>query len=78
MQKSLTMDRLKDLHGSLSTCPSDNVFADDPKALRVDLMNHQKHALAWLMWRESQKPSGGILGKIILFLKYKNMSLYFF
>lgn len=24
-------------------------------------MDHQKHALAWMFWREKQKPRGGIL-----------------
>lgn len=24
-------------------------------------MDHQKHALAWMNWREKQKPRGGIL-----------------
>lgn len=68
IQKSLTMDRLKDLHGSLATCPADDVLADNPKNLRIELMPHQRHALAWLTWRENQKPSGGILG--IMSLKY--------
>jgi transcription termination factor 2 len=35
----------------------------------VELMQHQKHALAWLMWRESHKPNGGILGKLFNPLK---------
>ncbi|KAM7363018.1 transcription termination factor lodestar [Cochliomyia hominivorax] len=60
-QKALTVDRLKDLHGSLESCPAENVLADDPKGLKVNLMDHQKHALAWMHWREKQKPRGGIL-----------------
>ncbi|XP_075145312.1 transcription termination factor 2-like [Haematobia irritans] len=60
-QKILTVERLKDLHGSLETCPDENVRADDPKGLKVSLMDHQKHALAWMFWRERQKPRGGIL-----------------
>lgn len=31
--------------------------------LQVPLLPHQKHALAWLLWRENQNPQGGILGK---------------
>ncbi|XP_017778365.1 PREDICTED: transcription termination factor 2 [Nicrophorus vespilloides] len=60
-QKALTMDRLKQLHGSLKNCPSEDNFEEDPRGLLVELMPHQKHALGWLMWRERQKPSGGIL-----------------
>ncbi|XP_073824210.1 transcription termination factor lodestar [Musca autumnalis] len=60
-QKVLTIERLKDLHGSLESCPAENVLAEDPKGLKVTLMDHQKHALAWMFWREKQKPRGGIL-----------------
>ncbi|XP_023179025.2 transcription termination factor 2 [Drosophila hydei] len=59
--KALTIDSLKDLHGSLKGCPADNVLADDPKGLKVKLMDHQRHALAWMFWRETQRPRGGIL-----------------
>ncbi|KAM8703614.1 hypothetical protein ACLKA7_008266 [Drosophila subpalustris] len=60
-QKALTVDSLKDLHGSLKDCPAENVLADDPSGLKVQLMDHQKHALAWMAWREQQRPRGGIL-----------------
>ncbi|XP_055855562.1 transcription termination factor 2 [Episyrphus balteatus] len=60
-QKVLTMERLKDIHGSLETRPGDDVLADDPKGLKISLMDHQKHALAWMNWREQQRPRGGIL-----------------
>lgn len=30
---------------------------------KVTLLPHQRKALAWLLWRETQKPCGGILGK---------------
>lgn len=30
---------------------------------QVTLLPHQRRALAWLLWRETQKPCGGILGK---------------
>nr|CAI5836945.1 unnamed protein product [Callosobruchus analis] len=60
-QKALTIDSLNHLHGSLKTCPTENDLAEDPKGLKVDLMLHQRRALTWLMWREGQKPSGGIL-----------------
>jgi hypothetical protein len=35
----------------------------------VKLMPHQKRALAWLLWRESYQPHGGILGKFFNPLK---------
>ncbi|KAG5871687.1 hypothetical protein JTB14_033395 [Gonioctena quinquepunctata] len=60
-QKAVTMDRLQQLHGSLKTCPTENDLAEDPKGLRVELMLHQRRALAWMIWREEQEPSGGIL-----------------
>lgn len=61
-QKGVMLETLEVLHNSLTTRPTEEVFAEDPKGLKVELMPHQKHALAWLMWRETQKPSGGILG----------------
>jgi len=61
-QQTMTLDVLNSLHKSLGTCPSSDILADDPQKLKVQLMPHQKHAIAWLMWRESQKPHGGILG----------------
>lgn len=36
-------------------------MAEDPAGLKISLLPHQKQALAWLLWRESQKPQGGIL-----------------
>ena len=61
-QQTLTQQRLQQLHGSLTTCPTENDKAEDPPGLRISLMPHQQHALAWLQWREKQKPKGGILG----------------
>ncbi|KAF7278216.1 hypothetical protein GWI33_008710 [Rhynchophorus ferrugineus] len=60
-QKAITLDRLQQLHGALETCPKENDHAEDPKGLKVELMPHQKRALAWLTFREKAKPSGGIL-----------------
>ena len=48
----------------LETRPSDETEDSDPKGLKVTLMPHQRHALAWLGWREKQTPPGGILGNI--------------
>lgn len=60
-ERALTMELLSELHSSLKTCPDENTFAEDPKGLKVELMPHQKRALAWLLFRETQKPAGGIL-----------------
>ncbi|KAE9527327.1 hypothetical protein AGLY_013025 [Aphis glycines] len=60
-QQTMTLDVLEVLHKSLDTCPSSGVLMEDPEGLVVSLMPHQKHAIAWLIWRESQKPRGGIL-----------------
>lgn len=60
-QKVLTVELLTQLQSSLKTCPDENTFAEDPKGLKVELMPHQKRALAWLVFRETQKPAGGIL-----------------
>lgn len=62
-QKAVTLDRLHQLHGSMKTSPKETDVVEDPKGLKVQLMLHQKQALAWLMWREQQNCSGGILGK---------------
>ena len=51
------------MHSSLSNCPTEDTLADDPDGLRVELMRHQRRALAWMQWRETQTPSAGILGK---------------
>ena len=46
----------------LETCPKDTAELEDPAGLLVPLMTHQRQALTWLVWRERQSPSGGILG----------------
>lgn len=64
IQKAVTLEKLKELHGSLENRPEEAVLADDPDGLapNISLKRHQKHALAWLKWRESNtEPSGGIL-----------------
>lgn len=60
-QKTLTLNRLQQIHGSMKSRPADNDEAKDPEGLKIPLMPHQRRALKWLMWREKQRPSGGIL-----------------
>ncbi|RXM33922.1 Transcription termination factor 2 [Acipenser ruthenus] len=62
--RNATADAIDHLHKSLESCPTAETEAEDPKGLKVTLLPHQKQALAWLLWRETQKPCGGILGNI--------------
>ncbi|KAM9686889.1 transcription termination factor 2 isoform 3-T3 [Trichechus inunguis] len=57
----ITSEAIDELHRSLASCPGEAAVAEDPLGLKVPLLLHQKQALAWLLWRESQKPQGGIL-----------------
>ncbi|XP_067849047.1 transcription termination factor 2 isoform X2 [Heptranchias perlo] len=59
--KNMTSEAIDQLHKSLESCPDTSDEAEDPPYLKVPLLIHQKQALAWLQWREKQKPSGGIL-----------------
>ncbi|XP_042316156.1 LOW QUALITY PROTEIN: transcription termination factor 2 [Sceloporus undulatus] len=56
-----TSDAINQLHKSLESCPTEKEVVEDPFGLRVSLLLHQKQALGWLLWRENQKPCGGIL-----------------
>ncbi|NWH66155.1 TTF2 factor, partial [Geococcyx californianus] len=58
---SATSEAINHLHKSLESCPTEQTIAEDPSGLKVPLLLHQKQALAWLLWRESQRPCGGIL-----------------
>ncbi|KAH9642978.1 hypothetical protein HF086_013539 [Spodoptera exigua] len=61
-ERNLILDRLRDLYESLASRPAESQLAAPPRALRSTLMPHQLHALAWLRWRETQRPRAGILG----------------
>jgi len=43
--------------------PAEGDEETDPAGLKssVQLFPHQRQALAWLLWRETQSPGGGIL-----------------
>ncbi|NXP24357.1 TTF2 factor, partial [Scytalopus superciliaris] len=56
-----TGEAINQLHKSLESCPTEQTVAEDPSGLKVPLLLHQKQALAWLLWRENQRPCGGIL-----------------
>ncbi|KFD72016.1 hypothetical protein M514_00428 [Trichuris suis] len=45
----------------MQSCPSENEETAPPSGLTSTLMLHQRQALTWLLWREEQMPSGGIL-----------------
>ncbi|KAJ0173471.1 hypothetical protein K1T71_010620 [Dendrolimus kikuchii] len=60
-ERSLILDSLRHLHESLASCPQESELAKQPGDVRTKLMGHQLHALAWLKWRETQRPTGGIL-----------------
>ncbi|NXW65648.1 TTF2 factor, partial [Eurystomus gularis] len=54
-------EAINHLYKSLESCPTEQTVAEDPSGLKVPLLLHQKQALTWLLWRESQRPCGGIL-----------------
>ncbi|NXX45214.1 TTF2 factor, partial [Tricholaema leucomelas] len=58
---SAISEAVNHLHKSLESCPTEQTAAEDPSGLKVPLLLHQKQALAWLLWRENQRPHGGVL-----------------
>ncbi|XP_070831611.1 transcription termination factor 2 [Chaetodon trifascialis] len=60
-QVKATCEAIDHLHKSLESCPDPDAEAPDPKGIKVSLLAHQRRALAWLLWRETQNPCGGIL-----------------
>ncbi|XP_059198691.1 transcription termination factor 2 [Centropristis striata] len=59
--KNATCEAIDHLHKSLESCPDAEAEVPDPKGIKVTLLAHQRRALAWLLWRETQNPCGGIL-----------------
>lgn len=58
---SVVVNSLKQIYSSITSRPDDKQMSDTPVGLLVDLMPHQKHALTFMNWRETQQPPGGIL-----------------
>ncbi|XP_023690181.2 transcription termination factor 2 [Paramormyrops kingsleyae] len=59
--RNVTTEAIDHLHHSLESCPGPDSEEKDPRGIKVPLLPHQRRALAWLRWRETQKPCGGIL-----------------
>ncbi|XP_068602263.1 transcription termination factor 2 [Brachionichthys hirsutus] len=58
--RNATSEATDHLHKSLESCPDADAEAPDPEGIKVTLLAHQRTALAWLLWRETQNPCGGI------------------
>ena len=51
---------LKQLVANMETCPRAEEESPQPLSLRnVTLHGYQRHALAWMQWREMNPPFGG-------------------
>ncbi|KFD66584.1 hypothetical protein M514_01581, partial [Trichuris suis] len=59
--RTVTYQTLTSIHRAMQSCPSENEETAPPSGLMSTLMLHQRQALTWLLWREQQMPSGGIL-----------------
>lgn len=56
------MKRMYDeLPAASASQKNDNI--DTPKSVKTKLYQHQRQALSWMKYRETQKPCGGLLGK---------------
>lgn len=60
-QKQLTVEKLTTIQESLASRPAEDFHSSPPKYMKAVLMPHQLHALAFMSWREKQRPRGGIL-----------------
>lgn len=65
----VTGDAVEGLHSALQSAPDvEQTMEQQPANLKVTLMDHQRRALSWLLWRETEVPPGGILGKSFILL----------
>eukprot|EP00466_Bigelowiella_natans_P020767 jgi/Bigna1/89563/estExt_fgenesh1_pg.C_510124 len=54
-------DAISRLVKSLQSAPNASTEVPDPEGIMVSLLPHQRQALAWMLWRENQTPTGGVL-----------------
>ena len=73
----MTYDAVEQIHSAMQSCPASETEVADPKEVKTSLMPHQRRALAWALWRETQTPSGGILGELLHFLNNTTLILHF-
>lgn len=67
-QKVLTVEKLATIQESLASRPAEDFLASPPKYMKTELMAHQLHALAFMTWREKQRPRGKI--KMVIEVKF--------
>lgn len=60
-QKDNVVKNLVEMQQAIEGRPAEDVLADPPKYLKIELMKHQRHGIAFMEWRETQSPHGGFL-----------------
>lgn len=60
-QKAMTVQALEDINEQQDERPEEDTITEPPKYLKIELMKHQLHAIAFMQWRERQKTRGGLL-----------------
>ncbi|CAF2516810.1 unnamed protein product [Rotaria sp. Silwood2] len=67
---------LKQLIANMEKCPRPEQESPQPLSLRnVTLHGYQRHALAWMEWRESNPPFGGKLGKTVTTIAFLQLRM---
>lgn len=59
--KDEMLKSLHNLHSSLKIFPNNDDLIEQPHGLAISLLDYQLKGLSWLLWRESEVPSGGLL-----------------